>query len=420
MAYSTGLFFLLLSTCHGQLVNTLSRSPKISAQKMNQSPSEYTNMRAEFIAGLNNEDVKLSIGELILKYGYPLEEHEVLTEDGYILTMFRIPGKGPVVLLMHGLFGSADDFVVAGPKNSLAYLLANDGYDVWLGNARGNKHSRRHVSLDPAGPAFWKFSWHEIGYYDLPAMIDYSLNMTNRRSLYYIGHSQGTTTFFVMGSERPEYNEKVILMIALAPSAYLSNTNSQATQILARSGGLIKKVLNNNGIYELLSDTPLIRIVKNILCDAGPVADILCNRIVMSLNIFSYTELNATLLPVIFSHAPSGASIGQVNHYLQGIVSGDFRQYDHGPDRNMKKYGRVTPPSYPLAKISAPVALFFSDSDLVCSSRDVYKLRRKLSNCVDMYKIPNEYHFGHVDFIWAKHFRNVIYKRIIKLLKTHV
>ncbi|XP_052747894.1 lipase 1-like [Galleria mellonella] len=384
----------------------------------NQTFSEY--IHAEYMAGVKNEDVKLSIRELITKYGYPLEEHEVITADSYILRMFRIPGNGPVVLLMHGLFGSADDFVVAGPKNSLAYLLANDGYDVWLGNARGNKHSRRHVSLDPAGPAFWKFSWHEIGYYDLPAMIDYSLNVTNRRSLYYIGHSQGTTSFFVMGSERPEYNEKVTLMIALAPSAYLSHTKSRLMRVLAPKGALIQTVLNNNGIYELLSDTPTMRAVKDILCNTGPLVDILCNRIVMSLNIFSYTELNATLLPVILSHAPSGASVEQVNHYFQGIMSGMFRQYDHGVDMNMKKYGRVTPPSYPLEKISAPVALFFSDDDTLCSSRDAYKLHRRLNNCVDMYKPPNEYHFNHVDFIWAKHFRIVIYNRIIKLLRKFV
>lgn len=52
---------------------------------------------------------------------------------------------------------------------------------------------------------------------DLPAFIDYIINYTGHKKLNYIGHSQGTTMFFVLMSELPEYNEKIIVMNALAP-----------------------------------------------------------------------------------------------------------------------------------------------------------------------------------------------------------
>ena len=39
-----------------------------------------------------------------------------------------------------------------------AYMLADRGYDVWLGNARGNTYSRAHVNMTPADPDFWKFT----------------------------------------------------------------------------------------------------------------------------------------------------------------------------------------------------------------------------------------------------------------------
>lgn len=68
---------------------------------------------------------------------------------------------------------------------------------------------------------FWKFSFHEIGLYDLPAMIDYALDKDNTTSLTYCGHSQGTTVFFVLLSMRPEYNSKISTAHLMAPVAYM-------------------------------------------------------------------------------------------------------------------------------------------------------------------------------------------------------
>jgi pimeloyl-ACP methyl ester carboxylesterase len=59
-----------------------------------------------------------------------------------------------------------------------------------------------------------------MGYYDIPATIDHIVATTGEK-VYYIGHSMGTTMLFVMTSNRPEYNQKLRLAIALAPAAFL-------------------------------------------------------------------------------------------------------------------------------------------------------------------------------------------------------
>lgn len=97
------------------------------------------------------------------------------------------------------------------------FYFSDHGYDVWLGNARGNTFSRNHTKLSPSAAEFWNFSWHEIGIYDLPAMIDYILFETKQNQLSYIGHSQGVTAAMVMLSSKPEYNEKIRVMHAMTP-----------------------------------------------------------------------------------------------------------------------------------------------------------------------------------------------------------
>jgi lysosomal acid lipase/cholesteryl ester hydrolase len=90
----------------------------------------------------------------------------------------KIKQNAPVVFLQHGLLGSAEYWCNHG-ELSPAFVLARAGYDVWLGNSRGSKYSRRHVSLNPNKDVdFWKFSWQEMAMEDLPAMIEYTRKAT--------------------------------------------------------------------------------------------------------------------------------------------------------------------------------------------------------------------------------------------------
>jgi pimeloyl-ACP methyl ester carboxylesterase len=75
-----------------------------------------------------------------------------------------------------------------------------------------------------------------MGTKDLPAVIDYILQNTGAPQIFYAGHSMGTTMFYVLATERPEYNNKIRAMFSLAPIAFMSNLNSPLLQIVSTIG----------------------------------------------------------------------------------------------------------------------------------------------------------------------------------------
>lgn len=88
-----------------------------------------------------------------------------------------------------------------------AFLLAEAGFDVWLGNNRGTEFSEGHVNLTTKDEAYWNFDFEEMGIYDVPAEIEYiqKVKGNNKKIAAYIGHSEGTTQFFIGASMLPDY-----------------------------------------------------------------------------------------------------------------------------------------------------------------------------------------------------------------------
>ena len=56
-----------------------------------------------------------------------------------------------------------------------AMIAADAGYDVWLGNMRGNMHSNKHMFLDKDQDqeAFFDFDIETVSSLDVPTMINY-------------------------------------------------------------------------------------------------------------------------------------------------------------------------------------------------------------------------------------------------------
>lgn len=133
-------------------------------------------------------------------------------------------------------------------------MLVNKGFDVWLGNTRGNKYAYSHVSMSPETKEFWQFSWQEMGQYDVPAMLNYIKKNTGVEKLIYIGHSQGTSMAFVALTHPETYKEMnnfISHFVALAPVALMTHLRQPAIKELSQHRILTMKSLSALGMYQL-------------------------------------------------------------------------------------------------------------------------------------------------------------------------
>nr|XP_037280569.1 lipase member K-like [Rhipicephalus microplus] len=242
-----------------------------------------------------DKDAFKSTAQLIASQGYPVEEYDIMTEDWYIITVQRIPaGRGataggirkrkPVVFLMSGLEGCSADYVVNLPHQSLGFILADNSFDVWIGNVRGTKYSR-HLFLERKQRKFWNFCLDEMIRYDLPAQIDSILYHTGEAALQFVGWSQGGGIMFGFLADRPEYNKKKIVDLLFGGT--LTGRNEQ-----------------------------LLNKVKLLSCRSVRPRG-LCNASFILMNGGYPIDMNTTRLPVYLANDPAGTSVRNVLHLAQ-------------------------------------------------------------------------------------------------------
>lgn len=284
-----------------------------------------------------SEDALLNFTQLAKKYGHPAEQYEVVTEDGYVLTLFRIPGFRQVsqpssslpILLMHGICDTSDTWIIRGYE-SLAITLANAGHDLWLGNVRGNRYSRKHLFLDPdEDDEFWNFTFNEFGMYDLASFIDFVLLRTGAAKLNAIGHSQGTTIFYVLGSTKPKYNQKINVFISLAPICYLSHVPNPLASLIELSPVLYSKA-KKVGLNEFPGKVIGEALLK--VCSQPVTGYVKCVLgMVFAIGGYDREEYEPAFLRVSIGHFPSSTSAKDLYHYAQVGRRRSFSKFRSGP-----------------------------------------------------------------------------------------
>lgn len=233
------------------------------------------------------------------------------------------------------------------------------------------------------------------------------------KKLFYVGYSQGTTSFFLMVAAKPEYNEKVIMMTALAPVVYLSNVQHLLVSFIKHHLKAIQEMADRNGVYEIIPHTSLMATYADIFCHDNTTTQLICSSILYLIGGYS-PNLNKTVLPVIYGELPAGISTKILFHYAQLALAEKFQMYDYGLTANINRYGHAIPPKFNISKITTPISLYYGGCDSLSTRPDIELLLPELPNFLEKKFIKG---YAHFDFVWGKNAASQVYDNVIRTMK---
>lgn len=365
----------------------------------------------------------LNFTKLVNYDRFESETHTVTTEDGYILTLYRVKSPNcselkdsePIVF-MHGLFLSGDDCITPGPSGSHCYEYASACHDVWVPNSRGTVYSRKHITYNPDKDSeFWNFSFDEMAQYDMPAVIDYVLNVTSKKQITYIGHAQGVAILLNLCAANSEYNDKINVGFGLSPTAWLDHCRFSVIQIDGTLSSFLTGFIEAGFNSEFLPRGGVYQPFVKLLCGTTDLSYPACSELLFTVLGNNSFQIPEDTMKVLTGHLPGGTSLKNFARWGQ-IYNNGFTKYDHGSVKNLLTYGELTPPVFDLSNVTMKWVFIGSENDYVSDERDVDTLMTKLSNATKC--IVSDKTFGHLDYLFGKDVPTLITPMILTYLDT--
>ncbi|KAK0105081.1 cholesterol esterase [Cadophora gregata] len=363
--------------------------------------------------------------DLCAAFGYTAEEHIVQTGDGYLLGLHRLAyrkgeedekvnhGKNSVrksvVYMHHGLLMNSEVWVcLTDEERCLPFQLVEKGYDVWLGNNRGNKYSKKSVNHSPTDVPFWDFSMDEFAFHDIPDSIAYILETTSAPSLSYVGFSQGTAQAFATLAVHPRLNDQVNVFVALAPAMAPAGLSNGIVDALVKASPQVlfllfgrRSILSSATMWQSILYPPIfVRVID------------------MGLSfLFGWHARNISTSQKLaaYPHLYSFTSTKSVVHWFQIIRTKSFQMYDDDVQpvvslSTVSKYTKVA--RFPTRNIKTPIVLLYGGSD---SLVDINVMKRELPSHTVAIEVP---HYEHLDFLWAREVDTLVFPHVFDALES--
>lgn len=340
--------------------------------------------------------------EIITRSGYKYTLHEAIADDGYVTQVTRLINpkadprflRQPPILLEHGGTIDPTAYIIAssiqhhpekwprtvadGPitswNRSLAFMLANNGWDVWLAETRGSndnnkkrvrsrigetvraganarKNMTRAESLDELARAntYWSFSQDDIIAHELKSHMDLVLEQTGSKKLHLFTFSLSTPTSLAFFSIRPDYAAKVLGYVSMAPIVSGEGVNSLIKLTLQTLCPILPDQVGTLLITDMLFTQPMRDLVVGIARSRTLRYSVV--KAFITLIMGASAKYQTLLDENVLGHMLRELSFKEAKQLCQQTKANKLQKYDYGPVKNQILYKSKEPPVYDLSKL---------------------------------------------------------------------
>lgn len=383
-----------------------------------------------------------------------------MSDDGYITTLTRIINpladrqqlKWPPIMLLHGgtidatayIFSSTlyhhpekyprdiGDEPISSWNRSMAFTLANNGYDVWLAETRGsNEHNLDHIKSAAFKSAlenknleknmtkgenllsifnsfnYWSFSQDDIITHEIKSQIDKICQVVSAEispeaaaldkcKVSLVSFSLSTPIALGFLSIRPDYaKEKIHRFVVMAPTFYRRGMNPVMRFALAIVCPLIPNSLGVAILYEMIY-TQLRRLL--LLPGTWKKIRYTGNKFVENLMMGPSAKYRTLLEQNVVFHLMRLVSFKAGKQMCQQMKGNRLQKYDYGVEKNMRIYNQPTPPEYNLSNLLIePYLMVSATNDMLSTIESVDFLIKKMNPKPHKHIVAPQ--FNHLDLV---------------------
>eukprot|EP01124_Arcella_intermedia_P034993 TRINITY_DN8809_c0_g1_i1.p1 TRINITY_DN8809_c0_g1~~TRINITY_DN8809_c0_g1_i1.p1 ORF type:complete len:651 (+),score=123.67 TRINITY_DN8809_c0_g1_i1:129-2081(+) len=413
--------------------------------KMKTVTKEFVQKQKERIDDRHRSDVLKGLG-------YPYARYDVITKDGYILTLERLPRpqSKQALYFQHGVMDSAFSWLaVTNTITGPAFRAFDLGYDVWAGTLRGCDREKRHVNPNISRRQFWDFTVNEHAFQDIPAFIEkikeikaQELNNPSqfesneikketpkeepgepgKYTITIIAHSMGamSTLMYLVYWRMRDLDHGISSAILLSPAG----CHKTAPLLCRITGPLISLFLTCFpcfAVFKFPSDFLQVVIAKMM-------EDVKNNYSTRNfLSFLVYKLLGGSKDNHPFLRVPgytmnifAGCSAGIFKHFWQIWKSQKFQAYNYGKLKNHQIYGTTEPIDFfkNYSKIDIPVYFVMGLLDTLIEPVSILNHYSSLNEARPQLAYLKAFpKMGHIDFTVGENSRvtNFIFRTLKKL-----